>query len=89
MNTDNKKVETKKCDPPSIGSRFTLYQGTEFSVEKLNLLIVVNYQLNKLNRIDLENQTSKVIAIPKSGIPEHFKKIKKDGFNKLIEKYFF
>jgi len=73
----------------SVGSSYSLYQGTEWNDEKFDLLIVVNFELKKINRIDLENKVTKIIDIPETGIPVHFKKISKSKFNKLVEKYLF
>jgi len=73
----------------AVGSSYSLYQGTEWNNEKLDLLIVVNFELKKINRIDLENKITKIIDIPENGIPIHFKKISKSKFNKLVEKYLF
>lgn len=72
-----------------VGSSYTLYQGTEWNNEKLDLLIVVNFELKKINRIDLENKKTKTIDIPEKGIPIHFKKISKSKFNELVDKYLF
>lgn len=73
----------------SFGSSYSIYQGTEFNNENLDLLIVVNFELKKINKIDLENKVTKIIDIPENGIPIHFKKISKSRFNELIEKYLF
>ena len=63
------------------------FQGTEFGVEKLDLLLVVDSDLTKMCRIDLNNPSMRIIDIPENGIPEHFKEIDDNEFNRLIEKY--
>ena len=85
----NKIQDDSQSLQMAVGSSYYLYQGTEWNNEKLDLLIVVNFELKKINRIDLENKVSKIIDIPETGIPIHFKKISKSKFNKLVEKYLF
>jgi hypothetical protein len=86
MNT-KKENETKPCTIQNVGSSYTLYQGTEFGVEKLDLLLLVDFKLKKISRIDLNNPSNRIIDMPENGIPNHFKEIDNNEFNRLIEKY--
>jgi len=87
MDNLNKENETKPCTIHDVGSSCTLYHGTEFGVEELNLILLVNFKLNKIMRIDLHNPSIRIIDMPKNGIPNHFKEIDNNEFNRLIEKY--
>lgn len=75
------------CGKPVVSGSFQLFHGSEFGVEKLDLLLVVNFELNKLSRIDLDNPSIRIIDIPVTGIPNHFKSIDNNEFNRLIQKY--
>ena len=89
IQNNNSGITNPQSIQMAVGSSYSLYQGTEWNDEKLDLLIVVNFELKKINSIGRENKVTKIIDIPETGIPIHFKKISKSKFNKLVEKYLF
>lgn len=65
-----------------------ILQGTEFDNEKLDLLLIADFELKRIIRFDLENKKFNMLNIPESGIPKHFKVISKQKFCALFNKYF-